>query len=301
MRVPFTRVEARSAASSARATLALLSASVGAEGLAAAAARPGLLALVDQHAAAVRESLDGDRRPLSAAALAGYAEGVRAAALEHGWQPPAAPVDWSAAGLAAHPAARGLRADPLARSPGDRSAPAGLKPGRAPDPGRTRRRAPARRGHPSPSRSPPGQRRNCWVSSLTFPDWYVPRPPAVADSCPRGMTWVRSAAVRSAICRLDVALTGLPGLAVLLHRPRLLGRPVQPAFPAVLHRPHQAAADADDQDAGHGGEHRDQHRRGHRGGDAHLVQRGDHTERDDEDRRQVGQDLAVRRARPAPR
>ncbi|MCL7457007.1 DUF6401 family natural product biosynthesis protein [Micromonospora echinofusca] len=96
MRVPFTRVEARSAASSARSTLALLSASVGAEGLAAAAARPGLLALVDQHAAAVRESLDGDRRPLSAAALAGYAEGVRAAALEHGWQPPVAPVDWSA-------------------------------------------------------------------------------------------------------------------------------------------------------------------------------------------------------------
>ncbi|MFI7515286.1 DUF6401 family natural product biosynthesis protein [Micromonospora echinofusca] len=96
MRVPFTRVEVRSAASSARSTLALLSASVGAEGLAAAAARPGLLALVDQHAAAVRESLDGDRRPLSAAALAGYAEGVRAAALEHGWQPPVAPVDWSA-------------------------------------------------------------------------------------------------------------------------------------------------------------------------------------------------------------
>ncbi|MBQ1073800.1 hypothetical protein KBX06_11615 [Micromonospora sp. C31] len=96
MRVPFTRAETRSAAGSARATLALLSASVGAEGLAAAAARPGLLALVDQHAAAVRESLDGDRRPLSAAALAGYAEGVRAAASEHGWQPPATPVDWSA-------------------------------------------------------------------------------------------------------------------------------------------------------------------------------------------------------------
>ncbi|MEU5944921.1 DUF6401 family natural product biosynthesis protein [Micromonospora sp. NPDC047465] len=95
MRVPFNRVEARSAAGSARATLALLSASVGVEGLAAAAARPGLLALVDQHAAAVRESLDGDRRSLSAAALAGYAEGVRAAALEHGWEPAAAPVDWS--------------------------------------------------------------------------------------------------------------------------------------------------------------------------------------------------------------
>ncbi|MGW4502521.1 DUF6401 family natural product biosynthesis protein [Micromonospora sp. NPDC004336] len=95
MRVLFNRVEARSAASSARATLALLSTSVGTGGLAAAAASPGLLALVDQHAAAVRESLDGDRRPLSAAALAGYAEGVRAAALEHGWQPPAASVDWS--------------------------------------------------------------------------------------------------------------------------------------------------------------------------------------------------------------
>ncbi|MFG1779271.1 DUF6401 family natural product biosynthesis protein [Micromonospora sp. NPDC049048] len=96
MRVPFNQVEARSVVSSARATLAVLSTSVGAEGLAAAAARPSLLALVDQHAAAVRESLDGDRRPLSAAALAGYAEGVRAAALEHGWQPPTAPVDWSA-------------------------------------------------------------------------------------------------------------------------------------------------------------------------------------------------------------
>ncbi|PZF93856.1 DUF6401 family natural product biosynthesis protein [Micromonospora deserti] len=95
MRVPFNRVDARSAAGSARSTLSLLTAAVGAEGLAAAAARPGLLALVDQHAAAVRESLDGDRRPLSAAALAGYAEGIRAAALENGWQAPAGPVDWS--------------------------------------------------------------------------------------------------------------------------------------------------------------------------------------------------------------
>ena len=95
MSVSSNRVEARSVVSSARTTLAMLSASIGTGGLAAAAARPGLLAEVDQHAAAVRESLDGDRRPLSAAALAGYAEGVRAAALEHGWQPPTA-VDWSA-------------------------------------------------------------------------------------------------------------------------------------------------------------------------------------------------------------
>ncbi|TDC72245.1 hypothetical protein E1193_28155 [Micromonospora sp. KC606] len=95
MRVPFPQVAVRTAASQARSTLALLAASVGAGGLAAAAANPGLLALVDQHAAAVRDSLDGDRRPLTPAALAGYAEGVRAAALEHGLVPPAGPVDWS--------------------------------------------------------------------------------------------------------------------------------------------------------------------------------------------------------------
>ncbi|MEV4489418.1 DUF6401 family natural product biosynthesis protein [Micromonospora coxensis] len=96
MRVPYHQVATRTATSSARSALALLSASVGASGLAAAAADPGLLAMVDQHAAAVRDSLDGDRRPLTPAALAGYAEGVRAAALEHGLVPPAGPVDWSA-------------------------------------------------------------------------------------------------------------------------------------------------------------------------------------------------------------
>ncbi|GAB3958171.1 hypothetical protein GCM10027614_75170 [Micromonospora vulcania] len=68
---------------------------MGTVGLAAAAQRPRLLALVDQHAAAVRDSLDGDRRPLTAATLAGYAEGIRTAALEHGWVPPSGPVDWS--------------------------------------------------------------------------------------------------------------------------------------------------------------------------------------------------------------
>ncbi|WP_319458550.1 DUF6401 family natural product biosynthesis protein [Micromonospora sp. RTP1Z1] len=96
MRVPYNRVATRSAAGSARSTLTVLTASVGTAGLAAAAARPGLLAMVDQHAAAVRDSLDGDRRPLTVAALAGYAEGVRAAAVEHGWQPSTDPTDWSA-------------------------------------------------------------------------------------------------------------------------------------------------------------------------------------------------------------
>ncbi|MDG4809092.1 DUF6401 family natural product biosynthesis protein [Micromonospora sp. WMMD1120] len=95
MRVPFHRVASGTAVDSARSTLAALTVSVGTVGLAAAAARPGLLALVDQHAAAVRDSLDGDRRPLTSAALAGYAEGVRSAALEHGWSPPVGPVDWS--------------------------------------------------------------------------------------------------------------------------------------------------------------------------------------------------------------
>ncbi|MEV1328758.1 DUF6401 family natural product biosynthesis protein [Micromonospora costi] len=93
MRVPFNRVT--SAADSGRSTLAALAAAVGSPGLAAAADDAGLLALVDQHAAAVRESLDGDRRPLSPAVLAGYAEGVRDAALARGWRPPAGAVDWA--------------------------------------------------------------------------------------------------------------------------------------------------------------------------------------------------------------
>ncbi|WP_285789843.1 DUF6401 family natural product biosynthesis protein [Micromonospora sp. NBRC 101691] len=80
----------------ARASIAALTVSIGTEGLAAAVRRPDLLAQVDQHAAAVRDSLDGDRRPLTLAALAGYAEGVRAAAAEHGWTPPGGPADWTA-------------------------------------------------------------------------------------------------------------------------------------------------------------------------------------------------------------
>ncbi|MEU4568749.1 DUF6401 family natural product biosynthesis protein [Micromonospora sp. NPDC023956] len=80
----------------ARASIAALTVSVGTAGLAAAVRRPDLLAQVDQHAAAVRDSLDGDRRPLTLAALAGYADGVRAAAAEHGWVPSSGPADWTA-------------------------------------------------------------------------------------------------------------------------------------------------------------------------------------------------------------
>ena len=97
MHVLFNGGTARSVIGSARALLTSLDGVVGSTGLAAAGHRPGLLALVDQHAAAVRDSLDGDRRPLTVAALGGYAEGLRAAAVEHGWSPPTGPVDWTAA------------------------------------------------------------------------------------------------------------------------------------------------------------------------------------------------------------
>ncbi|NYT95152.1 DUF6401 family natural product biosynthesis protein [Salinispora sp. H7-4] len=96
MRAPLERVNPRLLADAARSTLASLSSTVGTDGLAAAAARPGLLALVDQHAAAVRESLNGDHRPLTVAALAGYTEGIHAAARAHDWHPPAGPIDWAA-------------------------------------------------------------------------------------------------------------------------------------------------------------------------------------------------------------
>ncbi|MFV2100735.1 DUF6401 family natural product biosynthesis protein [Micromonospora sp. LOL_024] len=94
MRVPSNRVTAPTAVDSARSSLVALAIAVGLDGMAAASSEPGLLAAVDQHAAAVRDSLRGDHRPLSAAALAGYAEGVRSAAGEHGWQAPAGPVTW---------------------------------------------------------------------------------------------------------------------------------------------------------------------------------------------------------------
>ena len=71
--------------------------SVGESGLAVAAVSPGLRAAVDQHAAAVRDSLLGDLRPLSEVALAGYAQGIREAAQDHGWQAPTGPVDWTRA------------------------------------------------------------------------------------------------------------------------------------------------------------------------------------------------------------
>jgi hypothetical protein len=91
----FSGAAARAALRSAHASLDELTASVGTNGLAAAATSPGLLATVDQHAAGVRDSLTADIRPLTAVILAAYGEGVRDAALKHGWEPPEGEIDWT--------------------------------------------------------------------------------------------------------------------------------------------------------------------------------------------------------------
>lgn len=93
----FSAVADLAAARNARVALLELMDTIGEPGLAVASAAPGLLAAVDQHAAAVRDSLLGDLRPLTEVALAGYAHGIREAATEHGWQEPVDPVDWTRA------------------------------------------------------------------------------------------------------------------------------------------------------------------------------------------------------------
>ncbi|NJC70110.1 hypothetical protein HC031_10365 [Planosporangium thailandense] len=71
---------------------------VGAEGLDAAQRIPGVMAAVDQHAAAVRESLAAEDLALAAVPLAGYGSSVVAAATRMGWQPPEpSRTDWSRA------------------------------------------------------------------------------------------------------------------------------------------------------------------------------------------------------------
>jgi hypothetical protein len=78
--------------------LADLAHGLGTAGLAAARALPGLLAEVDQHAAAVRDRLTGGVRHPGPVALAGYAQGLRAGAASSGWRAPAPhEVDWSRA------------------------------------------------------------------------------------------------------------------------------------------------------------------------------------------------------------
>ena len=90
----FSGAAARAALRSAHASLTELHDTVG-DGLAAADANPGLMAVVDQHAAGIRDSLSVDVRPRTAVLLAAYAEGVRDAAFTHGWRPPVAGIDWT--------------------------------------------------------------------------------------------------------------------------------------------------------------------------------------------------------------
>ncbi|GAA1847254.1 hypothetical protein GCM10009836_28560 [Pseudonocardia ailaonensis] len=80
---------------SARVVLGALHAEVGAAGLAAAAALPGLGAMIDQHAASLREHLTAGTDPdTGLVLLATYARDARAHVEEHGWQPPT-PGAWS--------------------------------------------------------------------------------------------------------------------------------------------------------------------------------------------------------------
>ena len=82
--------------SAAKSTLNGLMIWLGETGLAAAGQRVGLMALIDQHAAAVRDALGDPGDGLSPVSLAGYASGVRDALIEAEWRLPAvADQDWS--------------------------------------------------------------------------------------------------------------------------------------------------------------------------------------------------------------
>lgn len=82
----------------ARAALAELARRVGTPGLTAAATLPGLLAAIDQHAAALRDLLGDGARPPSPIGLAGYADGLRDMAGDLGWHLPQPDgVSWASA------------------------------------------------------------------------------------------------------------------------------------------------------------------------------------------------------------
>ena len=82
----------------ARLFLDQIMARVGVDGLVTALRSPGLLAVLDQHAAAVRESLAAAGRFVDPPSLAGYARSVLAVAERHGRElPDGAELDWSKA------------------------------------------------------------------------------------------------------------------------------------------------------------------------------------------------------------
>jgi hypothetical protein len=76
-----------------------LMAQVGVDGLVAAMRNPGLMAAVDQHAAAIRETLRAAGRDLDVVSLAAYFRSVLAVLSRGGHPvPDGAAVDWARAG-----------------------------------------------------------------------------------------------------------------------------------------------------------------------------------------------------------
>jgi hypothetical protein len=75
-----------SVTAAARLALSQWHARLGAAGMAAMAALPGLLAAVDQHAAEVRDTLADRRGRCSLPLLAAYADGVADRATAKGWR-----------------------------------------------------------------------------------------------------------------------------------------------------------------------------------------------------------------------
>ncbi len=84
----------------ARRTLVDLVTRLGVAGLAATRHEPGLGAVIDQHAAAIRDELGEAGRPPSTVALAEFAEHLRAASGYLDWPPPPPGVEhWRRANL----------------------------------------------------------------------------------------------------------------------------------------------------------------------------------------------------------
>jgi hypothetical protein len=83
----------------ARFYLDKIMAMVGVDGLVEALSAPALLAQVDQHAAAVRESIRSAERPIGPVSLAGYARSVLAVHERHGRElPHPDTIDWKRPG-----------------------------------------------------------------------------------------------------------------------------------------------------------------------------------------------------------
>jgi hypothetical protein len=93
----FAAIEEPTTDASARQYLDQIMALVGVDGLVEALSTPGLLAQVDQHAAAVRESIRAAEKPVGPAALASYARSVLAVHQRCGRDLPSA-VDWTTPG-----------------------------------------------------------------------------------------------------------------------------------------------------------------------------------------------------------